>query len=115
MNLNTICLQNEVVYECIADGFLQWDVSHISSSTNIFTYSYTHHSSTDSFAKRIGSSTISAQLIFRNSTILSSVLTITNVTSLGDQVITCNGEVENLLDSLVYTYNSGGFVLNDMF
>ncbi len=115
MNLNTICLQNEVIYECIVDDFLQWDVRHTSSSTNIFTYSYTQRSGTDSYTKRIGSSTISAQLIFRNSTILSSVLTITNVTSLGDQIITCNGEVENLLDSLVYTYNTGGFVLNNMF
>ncbi len=109
INFNTICLQNEVLYECIDDeGIVQWDVTQSSSTTSLFTYSYSRFGGTANYTKRIGSSSISAQLIFRNSTILSSVLTITNVTRLRDYMIQCNGEMESLLDIyMLYTGVSG--------
>ncbi len=114
INFNTICLQNEVLYECIddQDGILQWDVTQSSSTTSLFTYSYSRLGGTSNYTKRIGSSTISVQLIFKNSTFLSSVLTFTNATSLTDCIIECNGEVESLLDSyMLYTGISGTMYL----
>ncbi len=110
IHFNTICLQNEVLYECIDDqeGILQWDVTQSSSTTSLFTYSYSRFGGTANYTKRIGSSTISVQLIFKNSTFLSSVLTFTNATSLRDCIIACNGEVESLLNSYsLYTGVSG--------
>ncbi len=104
LNFNTICLQNEVLYECIpADRYLLWTVSQ-SSAASLFTYSYTTLSGIANYTKRIGPSTISAHLIFRNSTCISSVLTITNVTSLrGDIIIECNEEMESLHESILNT------------
>ncbi len=99
-----------MLYECIEDqnGILQWDVTQSSSTTSLFTYSYSRFGGTANYTKRRGSSTISVQLIFKNSTFLSSVLTITNVTSLRDYMIECNGEMESLLDSyMLYTGVSG--------
>ncbi len=103
-----------MLYECIDDQnyILQWDVTQSSSTTSLFTYSYSRLIGTANYTKRIGSSSISAQLIFRNSTFLSSVLTITNVTSLRYYMIECNGEMESLLDSyMLYTYNSGDYTI----
>ncbi len=101
INFNTICLQNEVLYECIDDeGIVQWDVTQSSSTTSLFTYSYSRFGGTANYTKRIGSSSISAQLIFRNSTILSSILTITNVTSLRDSIITCNKKLKVYLTDI---------------
>ncbi len=113
LNFNTICLQNIVLYECITDGFLLWTVRQSSSTTSLFTHSYTTHSGTANYTKRIGSSTISSQLIFRNSTFLSSLLTVTNVTSLRDDImIECNEEMENLRGSMLYTDISGMIYLS---
>ncbi len=81
LNFNTTCIQNKVLYECITNGFLSWTIRQSSSTTNLFTYGYTTSSGTANYTKGIAPSTISAQLIFRNSTFISSVLTITNVTS----------------------------------
>ncbi len=105
LNFKTICLQNTVLYECIvADGFLLWTVRQSSSTTYLFTYSYTIHSGTANYTKGLGPSTISAQLIFRNSTFISSILTITNVTSLrGDVIIECNQEMESLHENILNT------------
>ncbi len=100
-----------MLYECITDGFLLWTVRDISSTTTIFTFSYTIRSGTANYTKGIGPSTISAQLIFRNSSFVSSVLTITNVTSLrGDIMIECDQEIESLQESMLYTDNNGGFL-----
>ncbi len=114
LNFNTICLQNDVLYECIEDQdlFLTWDVRQSSSSTSsmLFTRSYSRLGSTANYTETTGSSTFSVQLIFMNSTFISSVLTITNVTSLRESSIMCNGEMENLADSILYSENSGGFI-----
>ncbi len=103
-----------MLYECIADQvrILQWDVTQSSSTTTSFTYTYSAFSNTANFTDRIGSSTITAQLIFVNSTIISSVLTVTKVASLRNYTITCNGEIESLSDSIVYSDNSGEFILH---
>ncbi len=106
INFNTICLQNEVMYECIEDQdrLLTWDVRQSSSSAiSTFTASYGVICSTANYTKTIGSSTISVQLIYRNSTFISSVMTITNATNLRDFIIECNGEIESLRDSIQYT------------
>ncbi len=110
LNVNTICLQNEVLYECIDDqnGFLQWNVRENLSSVNLFSYGYTVYSGRTNHTKSIGSSIISAQLIYRNSTFLSSVLTITNIRSLrGDIMIEGTEEIKSLPDSILYTDISG--------
>ncbi len=112
LNFNTICLQNEVLYECITDGFLLWTIRQSSSSTSLFNYVYTTRSGTALYTERIGSSTISSQLIFKNSTFLSLLLTVTNVTSLRDDImIQCNEEMESLWGSMLYTDISGRIYL----
>ncbi len=100
-----------MVYEWIEnqEGFLTWDVRQSSSSAiSTFTASYGGViGSTANYTKRIGSSTISVQLIYRNSTFISSVMTIINATNLRDYTIECNGEIETLRDRIQYTSVSG--------
>ena len=83
------------------------DRAHHHSAISKFTVSYGGIGSTANYTKRIGSSTISVQLIYRNFTFISSVMTITNATNLRDFVIECNGEIESLRDSIQYTGISG--------
>ncbi len=103
-----------MLYECNTDGFLLWIVRQSSSTTTVFTYGFTIRSGEPYYTERIGPSTISAQLIFKNSTFISSILTITNVTSLrGDIIIQCNEEMESLQNGMLYTDNNGVFYITE--
>ncbi len=105
-NRNTYCLEDAVAYSCVddQDGLIIVDIS--SNTETAFTASYSYYSSRNSYTDNIQTSLIRIEIVYKNQTYISSVITITNVMNLDSYSLTCNEETLSLNNN--HTSHSGG-------
>ena len=101
---NYNCVEDIVAYSCAEeqDGLILVDIS--SNSETGFTASYSYRSTTSSFTDNIQSSLISIEVLYKNNTYISSIITITNVRNLKSYLLTCNDETLSLNNSVTSYY-----------
>ena len=105
---NTYCLEDTVLYSCSDDlvGLIIVDISR--NSETEFTASYSYLSTTEPFTDNIQTSLIRIEIVFKNQTYISSIITITNVMNLDSYFLTCNEETLSLNNSLT-SYSEGNY------
>ncbi len=105
---NTYCLEDTVLYSCSDDlvGLIIVDISR--NSETEFTASYSYLSTTEPFTDNIQTSLSRIEIVFKNLTYISSIITITNVMNLDSYFLTCNEETLSLNNSLT-SYSEGNY------
>ncbi len=101
---NYRCLEDTVTYSCVEEqgGLIIVDIS--SHSGTGFTASFSRLSTRNSSSDNIQSSLIRMEILHKNHTYISSIITITNVMNLKSYLLTCNDETLSLNNSVTSYY-----------